>query len=415
MEKLLDDLIFRGLIKDCTDLESFKERIKTPITLYCGFDPTGDKLHIGHLQQILLLRRYQNAGHRIIVVCGGATGSIGDPRMTSERSMLSLETLNKNVEAIKKTLSHFIDFSDEKAILLNNHDWLSKLDVLTFLRDYGKYFNVNYMINKEIVASRLASGISFTEFSYTILQAADFLHLYQNYDCELQIGGSDQWGNITSGSELIRKVEGSDAKVYGITSPLIEKSDGTKFGKSEGSNIWLSKEGTSPYTLYQYFLNTADADVINFLKRLTFVEQAEILRLEQCVINEPYKREAQKVLANEVTKIIHGETGLQEALKITEAFFKGNLTSLNKDELLSVIKQYKVSEVSNNLSLVDVLVNAHIAPSKREARELIKNGSIQVNGTKQEDVIITKEDTIVEDYVIIKKGKKYYFVVKLVD
>lgn len=414
MEQFLDDLIFRGLIKDCTDMEGLRERIKQPITIYCGFDPTADKLHIGHLQQILLMARYQKAGHRIIALCGGATGSIGDPRMTSERNMLSLEDLNKNVIAIKNTLTRFIDFNDEKAILVNNHDWLSKFDILTFLRDFGKHFNVNYMINKEIVASRLSSGISFTEFSYTILQAVDFLHLYDKYNCELQIGGSDQWGNITSGLELIRKIKGHEAKVYGITSPLIEKSDGTKFGKSEGANIWLDKDATSAYTLYQYFLNSADADVINFLKRLTFVEKDEILRLEQCVKNEPYKREAQKVLAAEITKIVHGEAGLAEALKITEAFFKGELASLNKTELLSVIKQYEIRETTNNVSLVDTLVNAKIASSKREARELVNNGSISVNGIKSEDRIFTKADALVDDYLIIRKGKKHYFVVKIV-
>lgn len=407
---LLDDLIFRGLIKDCTDIEAFRERLNTPITLYCGFDPTADKLHIGHLQQILLLARYQKAGHKVITLCGGATGSIGDPRMTSERSMLSLETVKNNVEAIKKTLQRFINY--DTAIMVNNYDWLSKYDILTFLRDFGKHFNVNYMINKDIVASRLETGISFTEFSYTILQAADFKHLYETYGCELQIGGSDQWGNITSGLELIRKTLGHDKKVFGVTSPLIEKSDGTKFGKSEGANIWLDKEATSPYVLYQYFLNTADADVINFLKRLTFVEKEEILRLEQCVKNEPFKREAQKVLASEVTKIIHGEEELEKALKITEAFFKGDITTLSVDELSSAIASYEKIKVANNVSLVEVLVEAKIATSKREARELIANGSIQLNGIKVEDVIVSKENAIIDNYSIIKKGKKYYYVIE---
>ncbi len=407
---LLDDLIFRGLIKDCTDIEAFRERLKTPITLYCGFDPTADKLHIGHLQQILLLARYQKAGHKVITLCGGATGSIGDPRMTSERSMLSLETVKNNVEAIKKTLQRFINY--DTAIMVNNYDWLSKYDILTFLRDFGKHFNVNYMINKDIVASRLETGISFTEFSYTILQAADFKYLYETYGCELQIGGSDQWGNITSGLELIRKTLGHDKKVFGVTSPLIEKSDGTKFGKSEGANIWLDKEATSPYVLYQYFLNTADADVINFLKRLTFVTKEEILRLEQCVKNEPFKREAQKVLASEVTKIIHGEEELEKALKITEAFFKGDITTLSLDELASAIASYEKIKVSNNVSLVEILVEAKIATSKREARELIANGSIQLNGVKVSDMIVSKENAIVDNYSIIKKGKKYYYVIE---
>lgn len=408
--ELLDDLIFRGLVKDCSDIDGLRERLKTPITLYCGFDPTADKLHVGHLQQILLLSRYQKAGHKVITLCGGATGSIGDPRMTSERSMLSLDEVANNVISIKKTLERFINY--DNGIMVNNYDWLSKHNVLTFLRDFGKHFNVNYMINKDIVASRLDKGISFTEFSYTILQAADFLHLYETYQCELQIGGSDQWGNITSGLELIRKKLGHEVKVYGITSPLIQKSDGTKFGKSEGANIWLDKEATSPYALYQYFLNSADSDVINFIKRLTFVEKDEILRLEECVKNEPFKREAQKVLAAEVTKIIHGEQSLKEALRISEAFFKGNIKELNKDELRSAIKQYTSVKVEDNLSLVDVLVQAQIASSKREARELIQNGSIQLNGDKVEDIIVSKENAIVDNYSIIKKGKKFYFVIE---
>lgn len=406
----LDDLIFRGLVKDCTDLEGLRERLKTPTTVYCGFDPTADKLHIGHLQQILLLARYQRAGHKVITLCGGATGSIGDPRMTSERSMLSLDEVKNNVVSIKKTLERFINY--DNAIMVNNYDWLSKYDVLTFLRDFGKHFNVNYMINKDIVASRLEKGISFTEFSYTILQAADFKHLYEHYGCEVQIGGSDQWGNITSGLELIRKTLGHDKKVFGITSPLIQKSDGTKFGKSEGANIWLDKEATSPYVLYQYFLNSADADVINFIKRLTFVERDEIERLEQQVQEAPFKREAQKVLAKEVTKIIHGEEALQTALKITDAFFKGDIQTLTKDELLDAIASYSKVKVSNNISLVEVLVEAKIASSKREARELIQNGSIQLNGVKVEDMIVSSDNAIVDNYSIIKKGKKYYFVIE---
>lgn len=324
--------------------------------------------------------------------------------------MLSLDEVANNVISIKKTLERFINY--DNGIMVNNYDWLSKHNVLTFLRDFGKHFNVNYMINKDIVASRLDKGISFTEFSYTILQAADFLHLYETYQCELQIGGSDQWGNITSGLELIRKKLGHEVKVYGITSPLIQKSDGTKFGKSEGANIWLDKEATSPYALYQYFLNSADSDVINFIKRLTFVEKDEILRLEECVKNEPFKREAQKVLAAEVTKIIHGEQSLKEALRISEAFFKGNIKELNKDELRSAIKQYTSVKVEDNLSLVDVLVQAQIASSKREARELIQNGSIQLNGDKVEDIIVSKENAIVDNYSIIKKGKKFYFVIE---
>lgn len=270
MMTLLEDLKWRGLVKDCTDLEGLAEKLKKPVTAYCGFDPTADSLHIGHLQQIMLLKRYQQAGHRPIALCGGATGMIGDPRPTSERKLITLEEVTYNVECIKKQLAKFIDFSQDKALLLNNHDWLGKLTLLDFLRDYGKYFNVSYMIAKDTISSRLQSGISFTEFTYTILQAADWLHLYRNFNCEVQFGGSDQWGNLVSGSDLIRKIEGEKAKVFGITSPLITKSDGSKFGKSEGANVWLDPTKTSAYEFYQFWINVADDDVINFLKKLTF-------------------------------------------------------------------------------------------------------------------------------------------------
>ena len=275
-----DELKWRGLIKDVTDEESLRERLKSPITCYCGFDPTADSCHIGHLQQVILLRRYQKAGHRPIVLVGGATGMIGDPRMTSERKLLSLEDVKHNAECLKQQLSHFVDFEgDNKAILANNYDWISQLSVIDFLRDYGKCFNVSYMIAKDTVASRLERGISYTEFSYMILQAMDFLHLYRTYNCQLQIGGSDQWGNLTCGVELVRKLEGENAKVYGVTSPLITKSDGTKFGKSEGKNVWLDPKKSSPYEFYQFFVNVADSDIANMLKRLSMKSVDEIQQL----------------------------------------------------------------------------------------------------------------------------------------
>lgn len=410
----LEELAYRGLVKDCTDMDGLVEKLKEPTTLYCGFDPTADSLHVGHLQQILLLKRYQLQGHRPIALCGGATGMIGDPRPTTERKMLTMEELNHNVECIKEQLSRFLDFEREDgAILVNNFDWLSKINILDFLRTYGKHFNVNYMISKDIVASRLATGISFTEFSYTILQAADWLHLYQNYHCEMQIGGSDQWGNLTSGSELIRKVEGSEAKVFGITSPLITKADGTKFGKSEGGNVWLDPAMTSPYQFYQFFINTSDDDVINFLKRLTFLTPDEIDALEHSMKVDAGKREAQKMLAQETTRLVHGEAGLQEAVLITETLFSGKFETLSLKQLKEALSNAPQSTIQDDLPLVDALVQSKICSSKREAREMVQGNSIAVNGEKVTDVnaVLMKSNAYGNEVSVIKKGKKNYFVI----
>lgn len=412
---LLKDLEWRNLLKDATDLEALQVRIKEPMTVYCGFDPTASSLHVGHLQQILLLKRYQLAGHRPIALIGGATGMIGDPRPTTERSLQTLEQVAENVEALKTQLSTFLDFEQENgALLLNNFDWLSQINILDFLRQYGKYFNVNYMINKDIVASRLQTGISFTEFTYTILQAADWLHLYKNYNCLMQIGGSDQWGNLTSGTELIRKVEGHEVKVFGVTSPLITKSDGSKFGKSEGGNIWLDAKLTSPYEFYQFWINTADSDAINFLKRLTFLTREEIEQLEQSLMDQPHLREAQKALAKETTIIVHGQEAYESALRISQALFGGDFTQLSQAELRQALKGMERRSIDDALPLVDVLVQAKICNSKREARELINNGSIAINGEKIKDVefIVSKDQAIVDQDTILKKGKKFYFVIE---
>lgn len=411
---LFEDLKWRGLVKDVTDIEALEQRLESPITCYCGFDPTADSLHIGHLQQILLLRRYQLAGHRVIALCGGATGMIGDPRPTTERKLQSLEQIEYNVECLKKQLGVFLDFSNsEKAILENNYNWLSKMSILEFLRDYGKYFNVNYMISKDIVASRLSTGISFTEFSYTILQAIDWLKLYELYHCELQIGGSDQWGNLTSGTELIRKVLGDKVKVFGVTSPLIMKSDGTKFGKSEGGNIWLDPEKTGPYEFYQFWLNVSDADVIDFMKRLSFHTREEIEEYATSLEKEPHLRLAQKALAAELTELVHGKEGLASAIKITDTLFGGDIKSLTIAELKDGLADAPKTKLEQSMNLVDVLVEAKIASSKREARELIQNNSIAVNGEKTKDLefMISKENAIEQEMTIIKKGKKYYFVI----
>lgn len=412
----LEELKWRDLVKDVTDIDALTERLKTPITCYCGFDPTADSLHVGHLQQILLLKRYQMAGHRPIALCGGATGMIGDPRMTSERKLLKLEDVLNNAECIRKQLAHFLSFEGENAAIMeNNYKWISTLNVIDFLRDYGKCFNVNYMLSKDTVASRLESGISYTEFSYMILQSLDFMKLYENYGCELQIGGSDQWGNLTSGVELIRKVKGDKVKVFGVTSPLITKSDGTKFGKSEGKNIWLDPNKTSAYEFYQFFINIADNDIVNMLKRLSLRPVEEIMELEESVRTEPHLRKAQKALAEELTRLVHGEEGLQQALKITEALFKGDIQSLTVEEVKSAFGDAVAVEVEENIGLLDALVNGKVASSKREARELVGNNSIAINGIKcaQADKVLTKEDTLDGELIVVRKGKKNYTIFKI--
>lgn len=411
----LEELNWRGLIKDVTDLEGLKERLKSPITCYCGFDPTADSLHVGHLQQILLLKRYQVAGHTPIILVGGATGMIGDPRMTSERNLLTLEDVRYNAECIKKQLAHFLSFEGENAaIMVNNYDWISKLNVIDYLRDYGKCFNLSYMLAKDAVASRLETGISYTEFSYMLLQSIDFLHLYLNYNCELQIGGSDQWGNLTSGCELVKKIE-DGSKVYGVTSPLITKSDGSKFGKSEGQNVWLDSEKTSAYEFYQFFFNIADNDVVNMLKRLSMKSVKEIENLAIKVKNEPHLREAQKALAEELTELVHGKEGLQSALNITEALFSGNIKDLTNKEIKDAFKDANTIDIEENVLLIDALVNSKAASSKREAREFINNGSISINGEKCTSLekILTKDDSLDGETIVIKKGKKSYFIFKV--
>ncbi|SJZ87056.1 tyrosine--tRNA ligase [Anaerorhabdus furcosa] len=408
----LEELKWRGLVKDCTDLQGLEEKLKQPVTAYCGFDPTADSLHVGHLQQIMLLRRYQNAGHRPIALCGGGTGMIGDPRPTTERKLLTVDELNYNVDCLKKQLAHFIDFESGKAVLLNNYDWLGKLSLLEVLRDYGKHFNVSYMLAKDTIASRLQTGISFTEFTYTILQAIDWLKLYTEHQCELQIGGSDQWGNLVSGTDLIRKICGDKAKVFGITSPLITKSDGSKFGKSEGKNIWLDPTKTNAFEFYQFWVNTADSDIIDYLKRLSLKTPEEIMALEKSMQEAPHLREAQKALACELTELVHGGDGLVTALKITDTLFKGDIRELTATEIRQGLADVPKFKIENGVLLIDALVDSKICQSKREARELIQAGSIQVNGEKTTDLeaILTVETAMNLEFTIIKKGKKNYFI-----
>ncbi|MBR4456700.1 MAG: tyrosine--tRNA ligase [Solobacterium sp.] len=410
----IEELHWRGLVKDVTDLDGLKETLKKPVTVYCGFDPTADSLHVGHLQQIILLCRYQRAGHRPIALCGGFTGMIGDPRPTTERKLLTHEEVLYNAECIRKQLAHFLSFDGENAAIMeNNNNWLGSMTLLDYLRDYGKLFNVSYMLQKDTIRKRLDSGISYTEFSYTIMQAMDWLHLYQTYNCQIQIGGSDQWGNLTTGMELIRKVMGEEAKPFGITSPLITKSDGSKFGKSEGKNIWLDPERTSAYEFYQFWLNTPDADVIDYLKRLSFRSPEEIMTLEESLKEHPELREAQKALAEELTAIVHGEDGLAKAKKITETFFRGNIMDLSVQEMKEGLADAKKVAVADGIALIEALVASEVSRSRSDARKLIQQGSVTVNGEKVTalDYVLEKARAVNQEFLILRKGKKNYIVI----
>jgi tyrosyl-tRNA synthetase len=413
--QFFEELKWRGLIKDVTDEVGFVERLKQPLVLYCGFDPTADSLHIGSLQQLLLLKRYQQHGHTPIALLGEATGMIGDPRPTSERRLLSLEEIRLNSQKIRVQLDKFLSNEGPNALLsLNNYDWLSKIDLLSFLRDYGKYFNVNTMINKETIQSRLESGISYTEFTYTILQAIDFMHLYQHHQCELQIGGSDQWGNLVSGTDLIRKTI-ENAKVFGVTSPLITNSDGSKFGKSEGQNIWLDPEKTSPYQFYQYWLNVSDADILDFMKRLSMHDRATIEAFAQRVATEPHLRAAQKALAEELTELVHGHDALVQAQKVSQVFFTQSWDMLSAEELELALNDAPSVHVTIDSALIDALLEGGLVKSKREARDLISAGSVNVNGRSVLDIDtrLSAQEALYGSLYVVRKGKKSYLVVRL--
>ncbi|MES1044819.1 tyrosine--tRNA ligase [Heyndrickxia oleronia] len=416
---LLEELQWRGIIYQQTDEDGISEVLdKEKISLYCGIDPTADSMHIGHLLPFLTLRRFQREGHRPIVLVGGATGLIGDPSgKKEERKLQTLETVEYNVKSIKQQLEQIFDFEGENgAIMTNNYDWAGSMDLVTFLRDYGKYIGVNYMLAKDTIASRLETGISFTEFTYTILQAIDFYHLHKNHNCRMQIGGSDQWGNITTGLELIRKMNPEGEKAFGLTIPLVTKADGTKFGKTESGAIWLDPEKTSPYEFYQFWINTADADVVKYLKYFTFLSRDEIEKLEKAVEEEPHLRHAQKALAEEMTRLIHGEDSLKQAIKITDALFSGEVKNLTAEEIKQGFKDVPSFNFSNSeeIGLVDLLVEAKISPSKRQAREDIQNGAVYINGDRNTDVqyVLGEQDRIEEQFTIIRRGKKKYFLIR---
>ena len=407
---LFEELKWRGLVDNVTSEDVADVINNGEVTFYIGTDPTADSLHIGHYSSLLMAKRLEKHGHHPIMLVGGATGFIGDPKATGERSMLTPEVLKSNYDALHKQISKLFGFE-----MVNNFDWTKDITIIDFLRDYGKLFNVNYMLNKETVKKRLDSGISYTEFSYMILQSLDFLTLYKTKNCTMQLGGQDQWGNITSGLELIRKVCGADVKCYGLTMPLITKADGTKFGKSETGTVWLDAEKTSPYELYQFLFNTDDRKVIEYLKKLTFLTKDEIDALEVSLNEDAGRREAQKALASEVVRDLHGQEGLDSALKITNALFRGQLADLDDSQRLDAVKNMDKIDVEKDQKLIDVMVNTKIASSRREAREWIKGNSISLNGVKvnDENLLIDGSQTYIDSYVILRRGKKNYYCLNL--
>ncbi|MCF7594394.1 tyrosine--tRNA ligase [Staphylococcus warneri] len=413
---LIEDLKWRGLIYQQTDEAGIEELLnKEQVTLYCGADPTADSLHIGHLLPFLTLRRFQEHGHRPIVLIGGGTGMIGDPSGKSEERVLQTEEqVEANVQGISNQMHKLFEFGTDKgAVLVNNKDWLGQISLISFLRDYGKHVGVNYMLGKDSIQTRLEHGISYTEFTYTILQAIDFGHLNRELNCKIQVGGSDQWGNITSGIELMRRMYGQ-TEAYGLTIPLVTKSDGKKFGKSESGAVWLDADKTSPYEFYQFWINQSDEDVIKFLKYFTFLSKEEIDQLEQSKEAAPHKREAQKALAENVTRFIHGEDALNDAIRISQALFSGDLKSLSAKELKEGFKDVPQVELSKDTTnIIDALIETGIGSSKRQAREDVNNCAIYINGERQQDVnyALTDEDKIEGAFTIIRRGKKKYFMV----
>lgn len=409
---IIDELTWRGAINQQTDEEGLYELVeKKSISLYCGIDPTGDSMHIGHLIPFMILKRFQLAGHKPVILIGGGTGAIGDPSgRKTERTLQSAEQVRHNAESLTAQMKKL--FGDDGSFqMVNNYDWLSKITLLDFLRDYGKLFSINTMLAKDVVASRLETGISFTEFSYQILQSIDYKMLYDKYNVQLQIGGADQWGNITNGIELIRKTE--DARdVFGLTIPLMLKADGTKFGKTAGGAVWLDPQKTSPYEFYQFWFNQDDRDVVKYLKYFTFLGKEEIAALEQDVADHPEKRNAQRRLAEEITAFVHGKEGLAQARRVTEALFSGNIASLSGEEIEGAFRNTKGGTVSHApLSIIDALVEGGVEKSRRQAREDVKNGAIRVNGTPITDIDadISAHPNTKGQFIIIRKGKKNYF------
>ena len=413
---LLTDLEFRGQIYQNTDPEGLAERLaEGPITAYCGFDPTADSMTVGNLATIMLLCRVQRSGHRAIALVGGGTGLIGDPSGKSEeRSLNTGDTVAEWSNNVRGELERFLDFNgNNPALVVNNYDWLGSVGMIDFMRDVGKHFPISYMLAKDSVDSRLQSGISYTEFSYMVLQAYDFLKLNEAYDCQLQIGGSDQWGNITAGIDLIRRSNGN--KAYGLTGPLVTKADGTKFGKSEGGAVWLDAAKTSPYEFWQFWINAEDQKVVDYLKVFTFLEHDAIRHLEESVQNAPEKREAQRALADEVTALVHSKEASQQAQRISHALFYGEFSALGEEEILLGFHDVPTHSMeTESLPLVDLLVESKVCSSKREARQDVQNGAIYINGDRCTELNRTlgTGDGLCGKYLIIRRGKKKYTLVQ---
>ncbi len=423
---ILEDLKWRGLLADCTDIDALTQRLAAgPVTLYCGFDPTGDSLHVGHLMGQLTLRRFQLAGHNPLPLAGGATGMVGDPSgKSAERNLLTREQLEHNVNSIKTQLSKLLEF-DRKgnpARLVDNADWTASLSYLDFLRDIGKHFSINMMVAKESVRARMESehGISYTEFSYMLLQAHDFYHLRKNYNCELQIGGSDQWGNITAGTDLIRKKLGVPA--WGMTFPLITRSDGKKFGKTESGAVWLDPEKTSPYRFYQFFVNTEDSMISQYLRKFTLLSHEAIIDLETRHAANPGAREAHKALAKEVTTLVHGTSACADALKASEIMFGGGLEGISEKIFADVVGEIPTQDIAKSLlegtgtALVELLIQGKLCPSKGQARKDIEGGGISMNNQRitEPGKTATLEDLLFGKYILLRKGKKTYAVLRIV-
>ena len=405
--KIYEELVWRGLIKDISSPELKEKLNEGGMTFYIGTDPTGDSLHIGHYSSFLISKRLKDAGHNPILLVGGGTGLIGDPRPSSERPMITKEEVEHNFECLKKQAIDIFGFE-----VVNNNDWYKDINFIDFLRDIGKYFNINYMLGKDIIKRRLDTGITYTEFSYMLLQAMDFKWLHENKGVDLQVAGQDQWGNITAGIELIRRTSGDEC--YGFTMPLLTKSDGTKFGKSEGKAIWLNREKTSPYEMYQFFFNAEDDKVIDYLKFLTFLSKEEIEAIEKEHNEAPHLRNAQKKLAHEVITYLHGEDAYQEALDVTAALFSGNIQNLDINTINAAFSNVPSVEVDQDMMILDALVACKGASSKREAREFVANGSVLINGVKITDLefVVAKANAFNQEATVIRRGKKKYFVIK---
>ena len=405
---LYEELKWRGLIQDISSPDLIDKLNNGGLTFYIGTDPTADSMHIGHYSSFLISKRLAKAGHHPILLVGGATGLIGDPKPTAERPMISKEAVEHNFKGLKKQAEEIFGFE-----VVNNYDWTKDINVIDFLRDYGKYFNINYMLAKDKVKSRLESGITYAEFSYMILQALDFMHLYEERGCTLQVAGSDQWGNITAGIELVRKK--LDKEIYGMVMPLVTDSNGVKFGKTEGNALWLDKNKTSSYELYQYLINLEDSMIIEYLKKLTFLSKEEIEEIEKRHNENPGLREAHKILAREVITDIHGKEEYEKALKLSQVLFSGDIKELTSKEIEEVFKGVPTYETEPGKTLIDVLVESHAASSKRDAREFINNGAISINGdvVKDENCLIDNSKAIDDKYIAIRRGKKKYYLIIL--